>query len=178
MNESKIPVRYAKTLFLCALEADLADSVMNDLKIIHSVIMQKDFIAMMRSPIVITSIKKSIFSSLFLSKVNLLTMNFLNLLIQQKREIYIDRIIRYYHRLYNKHKGIKTAVITLPVKIDSAMREKFIHILRDVFKSEIELSEKVRPEIIGGFILNVDDEQYDASIKSSLYKLKRIFAGD
>ncbi len=176
MNESKIPVRYARTLFLSAQEQGLADVVMNDMKIVHSVVIQDDFIAIMKSPLIKISLKKSIFTNLFKEKINSLTMNFLDMVIQNKREIYIDRIIRYFHRLYNQHKGIKSAEIILPVSMDRTMREKFINILKDFFNSEIELTEKIKPEILGGFILTLDDEQFDASVKSSLFRLKRIFA--
>ena len=35
------------------------------------------------------------------------------------------------------------------------------------------MEEKIKPEIIGGFILKVEDEQYDASISSALIKIRK-----
>jgi F-type H+-transporting ATPase subunit delta len=43
-------------------------------------------------------------------------------------------------------------------------------------KKQIELVEKVDPDLIGGFVLNVGDRQVDASIRSKLKTLKVNFS--
>jgi F-type H+-transporting ATPase subunit delta len=42
-------------------------------------------------------------------------------------------------------------------------------------KTKIDLEQKIDKELIGGFILNVGDQQIDASIKSKLKSLKTKF---
>ena len=173
MNESKISVRYAKALFQAASETALEQEVMNDLKVISKVIIMPEIINMLQSPVVKNSDKKRVFMDLFKEKINILTMNFLELLLQHNREIYTARIIRYYQKLYNEEKNIKIAEITTPVLIKKDQNEHFRHILKNMFNSEIELTMHIKPEIIGGFILKVDDEQYDASVKGSLKMVKK-----
>jgi len=46
-------------------------------------------------------------------------------------------------------------------------------LLKKTFNSEIELQETIKPSILGGFILRVEDEQYDGSVSSGLSKIKK-----
>ncbi len=45
--------------------------------------------------------------------------------------------------------------------------------LEDYYKCKIELESKTKPEIIGGFVLRVDDQQLDASVATQLRKIKK-----
>jgi len=42
----------------------------------------------------------------------------------------------------------------------------------------VELIEKIDNKLIGGFILRMDDKQYDASISSELRKLTQAFSSN
>lgn len=48
--------------------------------------------------------------------------------------------------------------------------------LKEATKMNIELTEKVNEEIIGGFVIDFQDYQYDASIINQLNKLKKGFS--
>jgi F-type H+-transporting ATPase subunit delta len=39
--------------------------------------------------------------------------------------------------------------------------------------SQVEISARINPGIIGGMILRIDDKQYDASIAAQLNKIKK-----
>ena len=41
------------------------------------------------------------------------------------------------------------------------------------FQTKVELEEKIDTEIIGGFILRIDDNYIDASIRNKLRKIKK-----
>ena len=69
--------------------------------------------------------------------------------------------------------GIRNAELTVSREVDKDFIIKFKEILKKIYNSEIELEEKVKPEIIGGFILEVEDEQYDASVSSGLAKIRK-----
>ncbi len=44
-------------------------------------------------------------------------------------------------------------------------------------KTKVELKEIIDPEIIGGFILRIDDNYIDASIRNKLRKIKKELLG-
>ena len=173
MNESKIAVRYAKAIFYAASEKGLDKTLLDDLKLITDTLRMQELKVLFQSPVIKKSDKEKVFSALFKERVNPLTLNFIGLLLKHNRESYVERITRYYQMLYNKKNGIKIADITLPVPVSKELKEQLKLKLKTLFKSDIELNEYIKPEIIGGFILRIDDELYDASVRNSLQKIRK-----
>lgn len=173
MNDSKISVRYAKALYQSALEGSLLKEVMNDVLLIERAWETAGFLEMLYSPVVTTSSKKKVVSSVFKENISQLSYDFMMLLLSNKRETFLEAIFRNFKALYKEHEGIKSAEITLSSAIDESIKKKFLALLEKTFDSKIELTEQMKPEIIGGFILKVEDQQYDASVSSGLKKIKK-----
>jgi F-type H+-transporting ATPase subunit delta len=95
------------------------------------------------------------------------------LLIQNKRENYLGSIFRRFFSDYKEYKGVKTAMITTAIQIDKSTYERIKQLLSNLFKSEIELNVNIDSSIIGGYILRIEDMQYDASVETSLKRMKR-----
>jgi F-type H+-transporting ATPase subunit delta len=173
MNDSKISVRYAKALFQAAIEKGVAEKVMTDLKFVKTAIAVSDFREMLDSPVAKTSGKKRVFDDLFAASIDPLTLSFLHLVLDNKRESYFAAMIRNYTRMFKEHQGIRSAEIIVPSALNKEYREKLQSLLEKVFDSKIEMEEKIKPELIGGFILKVEDEQYDASVSSNLARIEK-----
>jgi len=173
MNQSKISVRYSKALFMTALEANNLKRVMDDIDFFMKVHKEGRFREMLESPVVKPSDKKKVLNELLSGKISQLSLDFFNLLLTNKREKYIPDIVRNFKTLYKRNMGIKNAELIVPDKVDNQFIIKFKEVLKKTYNSEIELEEKVKPEIVGGFILKVEDEQYDASISSNLAKIRK-----
>ena len=172
MNDSKISVRYAKALFKSALEKGIADRVIQDLNYISEIVQTDDFKYLMKNPVIKTSEKIDAVSKLFKEKIHEFSLRFFILILRQKRESYLERIIRNIQSFYRSHKGILSVQLIVPVKVDKETKNRFFNILSDSFKTEIELTEKVKPGIVGGFILRIEDEQLDNSVTTALSKMK------
>ncbi len=173
MNDSKISVRYAKALFQAAEEAKVLPQIMQDMELIMKVYALADFRAILDSPVVKTSDKKKVTLKLFGEHVSELSMNFINLMLTNKREAYLPHIARNFRTMFKTHQGILSAEIVVSQHPEKVQMEKFRSLLKKTFNAEIELTETVRPDILGGFILRVGDEQYDASVSSGLTKIKK-----
>lgn len=174
MNYNKISVRYAKALFLTAEEKNELDNVKKDIEFILSLFNDvKHFAYFLESPVIKTSNKQNIVTAILEDKVNLITIRFLELIIKNKRELQIKDISRNFIDLYKKHKGIKTVTLTSAYSIDEITKQLIVSKIKKSLNETIELHEKVNPEIIGGFILTIEDQQYDSSVSSKLLKIKR-----
>lgn len=173
MNESKISVRYAKALFLAAEEGKSLTEVMKDIELIMNYYKLEDFKAVLDSPIVKTSEKKKVIQILFSGKISKLSYSFVDLLLSNKRESHLPHIARNFKSLYRKKQGILSAEITVSTAISKVQSDKFRDLLKKTFKSEVELEETIKPSILGGFILRVENEQFDASVVSGLAKIKK-----
>jgi F-type H+-transporting ATPase subunit delta len=174
MNESKIAVRYAKALFLTALDKDILEPVHKDILLIDSIIYQIDnFQIFLSSPVNKPSVKIKFIKQVFAEGlIHEITLSFLNLVVQNNRAAYIPGITRYFIHLYRKHKGIQSAEFVLAAESDEKLNERILKVLKELFKSEIDLQVSVDKSLIGGFILRVEDQQYDASIATALNKMK------
>jgi F-type H+-transporting ATPase subunit delta len=174
MDQSTITVRYAKAFFSTAKEKDLQDALKSDIKLILSVCnTSSDFILLLESPVVKTSKKTDLLKSIFSGKVNKLTLSFLLLIAQNKREVQIPGICRNFLSLTRKDQNIKSAVITTASKIKKETLDKVEALIAKELDAKIELTSEVNTDIIGGIVLRIDDKQYDASVATQLKKIKQ-----
>lgn len=174
MDQSTINVRYSKAFFETAKEKKLMDTFKDDIELVSSVCKSsKDFNLLLESPVVKSSKKKELVKAIFSGKVHELTLNFLQLIIENKRENHIPGICLTFLDMVRTNQNIKSAVITTATEIEPAILEKVRLLLEKELDARIELSSTVKPDIIGGIVLRIDDKQYDASIASQLRKIKQ-----
>lgn len=173
MDQSKINVRYAKAFFTLAKEKGLTIELRKDADLIASVCeSSSDFILMLESPVVKTSKKAEAIKRIFEHKVNVLSLNFLLLITENKRENYIPGIFRNLEDLYRHEEGIKSAVLTSAQPLNDALVLQMQQILETEFNAKVELKQRVDVNLIGGFVLRVEDNQYDASLSTQLKKIR------
>ena len=104
-------------------------------------------------------------------------MAFVNMITSNKRERYLENIINEFFILYKSHKNIVTAVITTAVKLDASLRKAVEDKVAKAYGgAEVEIEERVKEDIIGGFILRVGDDQWDASILKDLRALRKTYS--
>lgn len=174
MDQSTITVRYAKAFFSTAKEKNLLDTSKADIELVSNICNNSpDFITVLESPIVKSSKKTELISSIFKNKVNELSLKFLLLITQNNREDHIPGICRNFLDLTRKDQNIKSAVLTTASKIDSETIKRVEVLLSKELNASIELSTQINPDILGGLVLRFDDKQYDASVSTQLKKIKQ-----
>jgi F-type H+-transporting ATPase subunit delta len=97
--------------------------------------------------------------------------------VKNGRESFIPAIARNFIHETKKYKGITESVLTTAVKVDYKIKKQIIDLISGVFKTQVELKETIDPEIIGGFILRIDDNYIDGSLKNKLRKIKKELKG-
>jgi F-type H+-transporting ATPase subunit delta len=177
MNESKISVRYSRALFQSALEKKIIDKVNQDMIFISEICKLPETKEFLHSPIIPPSKKNSIFHKMLDGNVENITLALVDLVVKNGREGYLPAIARVFISETLKYKGITESVLTTAVKVDPKVRKQITDLISEVFSTKVELEEKINPEIIGGFILRIDDKYIDASIKNRLRKIKKELLG-
>ena len=173
MDQSKINVRYAKALFSYVQEKGLIAVFKSDAATVMAVCQSSsDFNLFIESPVIPTSGKIKAIKSIFEGKVDPVTLNFLVLITENKREKYIPSIFRNLEDLYRKSEGISSAVLTTAREMDQSVVDQIRQELESVSGGKVELSQTIDPDLIGGFVLRVDDRQYDASVSTQLKRIK------
>lgn len=173
MDQSKINIRYAQAYYSLAKEKGLTRELRSDAHLISSVYNSiRDFILLIESPVIPTSGKINAVKSIFEEKINTDSLNFLILIIENRREKYIPGILRDLEELYRKDQGIKTALLTTAEPLEPEVVEQMRTELESQLNSKIELNQVIDQQLIGGFVLRIDDNQYDASVATQLKKIK------
>ena len=174
MNTSLIIVRYVKALYQLAEEAKLQDTIKTDIEILLNCLQESsEFSTLIESPLIKISKKIQLFDMIFSKQLNKLTLQFLHLLIRNKREIHLKNICHYYLRYYKSSQGLQEAFITTAKPLSAANREEIFNFITRKLKVNIEMHEKVDSGIIGGFVLQIQDQQINASLHHQLNKIKR-----
>jgi F-type H+-transporting ATPase subunit delta len=173
MNESKISVRYSRALFQSALEKKVIDKVNQDMMFISEICKIKETKEILQSPIIVPSKKTAIFHKILADNVQDITLSLIDLVIKNGRESSMPAIARVFIHETKKYKGITESVLTTAVKVDDKIKKQITDLISDIFKTKVDLQENINPEIIGGFILRIDDNYVDASISNKLRKIKK-----
>lgn len=177
MSVSRIAVRYATPILELAEEKNVLDNVKEDMESFINVCEEsKDFALMLKSPIIPHQRKAEILKKIFTGKVNELTLLAFDLITRKSRENILEAIAEEFLHLYNVKKGLAEVSITTSIELDEEMRKAFEKLAKEITGMKPLLSEKVDPEIIGGYILKVGDRQLDDSVSGELKELKLKFS--
>jgi len=174
MSISAIRVRYAKAFFLLAKEKKMLNTLKTDIQSVFDVCsLSPDFINLIESPVIKTSKKAELITAIFKTEIHQLTLNFLVLITNNKRENYIPGICRNFLEMTREDQNIKSAVLITASEINPKTNDKIRNLLEKELNATVELNCKTNPEIIGGLILRIDDRQYDSSVATQLRKIKQ-----
>lgn len=177
MRESLAGNRYAKSLIALSIEKNELDAIYSDMVLVSETIEQsKDLDVLLKSPVVKTDKKQEVLTAIFGKNTTELTKQFLLLISSRNREALIGDIASAFVRQYKVIKKIIVTELTSAVKLDAAQKEKILQLLNTEDSSSVEVIEKINPDIIGGFIVRVDDKQIDASISRKLDDLRQDFS--
>ncbi len=173
MNDSKISVRYSRALFQLATGKNLLDKVSEDMLFISEVCKIVEVKEVLDSPIIVPSKKTKIFHSILEKSIEKITLSLVDLLIKNGRESYLPAVARVFRDETLKYKGITETYLTTAVPVNDKVRNQISELISSVFKTKVELIENIDKEIIGGFILKVNDNFIDASVRNKLRKIRK-----
>lgn len=173
MKGNKIAVRYAKALLDIAQEQQKIEEVAADMTYLKKVNAETiDFQVLLKSPVVNSHKKIEIFRSIF-GSFNSVSLLFIELITKNRRESLLAEIAEAFEDQLNELKGIVPVKIITATKLDDNLRSEIVKKIEANVKGTPKIVEEVNPEIIGGFIIRIDDKQFDASVLQQLNNLKQ-----
>ena len=176
MSNLRIAHRYAKPLMELAEEKKVRDKVNDDMiGFVNLCEESREFLLMLRSPIIPHLKKAEILNKIFKGKSNKLTLSAFDIIARKNRENLLPEIAAEFVTQYKVKMGLQDAVVTTTFPIDAKMRKSFEGIVNDLTGSKAVLTEEVNPDIIGGFVLRMGDKQLDQSVSSDLKEIKLKF---
>lgn len=177
MSDFKVASRYAKSLLELSIEKGVLESVHADMnRFLEICKVSTEFSSVLKSPVVPSDKKRNILKSVLGTGASEVTQTFIELLSKKGREDTLPSVAKEFITQYNLHLGIQRAEITTTLPIDETLRSRFIEIVKEISgKDKVVLEEKINGQIIGGFVLKINDRQLDESLSSKLRKLRLEF---
>jgi len=177
MPNPRLAARYAKSLIDLSKERNQLEAVYNDMQFLKQVTKaSRDFVNLLRSPVVPADKKQSIIDAITKGRVSELTSAFTKLLVNKGRESDMPEIITAFIEQYNAIKGIHKVRLTTATVISDDLKNAIVSkVKREAKLENVELEEKVDGSLIGGFVLEYNNNLVDASVLRDLKDISKQF---
>lgn len=177
MRGFRISSRYAKSLLNLCIELKEADRVFEDMKLIQrAVIGSRELKVFLQSPVIKADKKNAVLEKLFGTSISRTSLSFISLLTKKGREGMLPEIASSFIDQVKAVKNITPAKVTSAAAIDEQTRKALTAKASTLAPGYIELEEVINPELVGGFVLQVGDQQIDTSVLTNLRNLRRDFS--
>ena len=175
MEGTRAAIRYAKAILSLATDNKSAAAVQADMALISQAIENNASLAdVLKSPVVKLSEKADVLNALFPS-LSSESKSLFDILVTNKRVDILSQIATQFGILYDIENNKENAFVTTAIPMTSEIEAKVMAKLKTLTTKEVTLNNSVDETILGGFILRVGDQQYDASVSNQLNTLKRKF---
>lgn len=179
MDLGKIANRYAGALYALAVEKKEQDPVYEQMKVLaQAFISVPDLTEALSNPMYSEENKIILLATACGKKVNPLVQTFLEFVVRKGREEYMLFIAMSFLNIYRKEERIVIGNITSTVDLPRETIEKIKRFITVKYRQHLELHTEIDKNIIGGFIMEVDNYRFDASLKTKLESIKRSLIAD
>lgn len=177
MPNPRLAARYAKSLIDLSTEKGQLEAVYADMQYLEAVCKaSKDFVNLLKSPIINAHQKNTIVTAVTKGKVSDLTALFNNLLVKKGRESELPEIAAAFVEQYNEIKGIHRVKLTTAVEVSDGLKRSIeLKLQKEKGLGTIDLETATDESLVGGFVLEFNNNLVDASILRELKDIKKQF---
>ena len=180
MKSDVVAKRYARALYELGQEEGLEQKFLEDMQNMALVVDQStEFRSIMQSPLYDIILKKRILKDV-VSKTGIsdYTMNFLNILLDKDRFVFLADIKDTYKQILDEASGRVRAIITSAAELDEDQLERITKALSKVVKKEVDVDVTIEPSLIGGVVAEIEGMVYDGSVTTQISRLKQSLKGE
>lgn len=175
MDQGLVPRRYAKALYEVALERGQQTKLYEQmLNVVQAFVAAPSLSETMNNPFVSEADKAQLITSAAkATKADAMLADFIKLLTTNRRLGMVRDIAAAYIRIYRQANDIYSVEVIAAAPMDEAEQQRLRKLIQShLGKGTMEYDFRVDPELIGGFIVNIDNERLDASVKNELKQLR------
>ncbi|MFA7077947.1 MAG: F0F1 ATP synthase subunit delta [Syntrophomonas sp.] len=174
MLNKSVARRYAEAFFSIAQEANKIDDYQTELgKIVQSIQETEGLREYFAHPLIPAKEKKDIANKIFAKAVSPITLNFLLLILDKKRETYLELIYNEYEEMADESRNIKKAELISAMAVSDEDVKTLSETLSSSTGKTIQLKLTIDPAILGGVKIRMGDKIIDASVAKKLEMLKK-----
>lgn len=176
MNTGLISTRYARALYDSAKKQNAEDIVYEILRDAVKKLQKSDQLEkILHQPLLSKRQKRVYFDSALRLQPVLVLNKFIDIVFKNGREALLTFIFLKYFDIYREEKNILSGKLITASEVASKTEKKLIGFLESVTNGTLEMERQINPSIIGGFILEVNHQRWDASVSGQLKMLRNKF---
>lgn len=168
---------YAEAVFRLAKEANALNAWSEQLEMAQMVASDVEMQRLLNDPTLEAKQLSELFLSVLDQKIDVQIANFITLLIENNRIVILSEIVHQFEVLKAKEGGVLEAQVTSAYTMTTEQIAELSARLESKFNRKINATVTVDLALIGGVVVAVGDEVYDASVRGKLqgmaYALKR-----
>lgn len=174
MDKGLLPRRYAKALYKFAAEKDATTSIYALMQKLEKAFdTNHDLQNVIANPFVSVPQKTELLETAAGSK-DAIFADFLKLLSDNNRLDIIRQVALAYAALYRQENHIHLVSVTSAAPLSDSDRQRLTQMIENhIGNAKAEYTFDVNPDLIGGFIVKIDNESLDASVRNELEQLRR-----
>ena len=169
---SEISEPYAQALMSLAQQNDLTDQFGETFRELDSLMSEsqefKDFVL---NPVIKNEDKKNVLKQV-MGDANPYLTNFMMLLVDKRRIIFLESIVDQYLSLLRKLNQTVLADVTSATELNDEQKGQIVDKVKQIVEArDVELKTTVDPSLIGGVIIKVGSKVIDASLRGQLRRI-------
>lgn len=171
---SGVAGRYASALFELAREEGAIDAVSADLDEVSALLDEsEDLRRLVKSPVVSAEDQQRAFDALMArAGIGGYAANLVRLVASKRRLFVLPEMIRAFRSLVATSRGIVPAEVRLAEQPSPKVLDDIKSALRDMAGSDVDVSIRIDPSLIGGLVVKVGSRMVDASLKTKLNSIR------
>ena len=169
---SEISEPYAQALMSLAQQNELADQFGETFRSLESLMSEsqefKDFV---QNPVIANEDKKAVLKQV-MGDANPYLVNFMMLLVDKRRIIFLESIVNQYLSLLRKLNQTALAEVISARELSDEQKGNIVERVKGIVEArDVELKTSVNPDLIGGVIIKVGSKVIDASLRGQLRRI-------
>ncbi len=173
MLNKSVARRYAEAFFSIARETNKIDEYQVELEKIVKAIEEIDSLKVYLSHFLIPAKeKKEVVKKIFAGQVSDITLNFLQMVIDKRREAYLGLICKEYGEMADESRNIKKAELISAREVPDNEVKALADKLSASTGKKVQLQTTIDPTLIGGIKIRIGDQIIDGSVAKKLQMLK------
>ncbi|MDR0506232.1 MAG: F0F1 ATP synthase subunit delta [Dysgonamonadaceae bacterium] len=173
MNAGIISSRYAKAIYQYASECKEESRLRDEMKILSEQFSSVHLLKkVLDDPTVSTAEKVNVLITAAGGDVSNTGKKAIRLVIESGRAHYMQNIALMYDKIYRKAKNINVMKLTMVNPAETEMQRELVDLVIKDKSEKTDFTATIDPDIIGGFVLEVEDLRLDASVKNQLNQLR------
>lgn len=170
---------YAEALMSLGQSNDLVQRFGEDIRFLQELLASsEDLQQFLGSPLVNADAKKAVLRQVAGETVHPYVLNFLMLLAERRRILFLQGICQKFLELLRKLSGTVLAEVTSVVEVSEEQRRTIEDRVKAMTGAQqVELKVNLDPELIGGVVIKVGSQVVDASLRGQLRRLSLRLSG-